>query len=232
MSDQFRDIGHQVYERIKHKILRLEFNFGERIRIKELGNELGVSSTPIREAMKKLIEDGLITFKPRQGYYVYVPTVKDVKEVYELRKILEQAAIGSCGNKIRDLSQLQAMKKRIEYIKKLPQEKKKMEFPETELTHSFLVHSLNNQRIKNIYENLHNFTLLFQHLIQRNAPEILDEGLNQHLALVEAILHKDLEKGRRVVEKHCNYTVTTLCRLIAAGCVKQEPYKAKRISTE
>lgn len=168
MSEQIREISYQVYERTKKKILDLELGIGERINLKSLCEEFKVSATPVREAVKKLLEDGLVTLQPRQSYYVYTPTSKDIQEIYELRKILEQAALTSFKNNTSNLRPFKELKEKFEYIKNLPVSKKRKKFGETEDVHTLIIRNLNNQRVKYIYENLHNFTLLFQHLIQRD----------------------------------------------------------------
>ena len=111
--------------RIKDKILNLEFELGERINIKNLSEEFHVSTTPIREGIKKLIEYGLIKDVPRKGYYVYFPTPEDIQEIYELRKILEYFALASIKNTIPDLRSFEKLKKRIEYIQKQGDKEKK-----------------------------------------------------------------------------------------------------------
>lgn len=211
MDEEIREISYQVYDRIKNKILNLEFEFGERINIKNLCEEFHVSPTPIREGIKKLIEDGLIKDVPRKGYYVYSPTPKDIQEIYELRKMLEYFALASVTNKIPDLRSFEKLKKRIEYIQKQGDKEKKRRFIETESIHTLIAYSLNNQRIKSIYQNLHNFTLLFQHIIQRDA---VDGYLEDHLSLVNAILDKDIDKAQRVVNSHIDTAVAGLCKLI------------------
>lgn len=211
MDEEIREISHQVYNRIKNKILNLEFEFGERINIKNLCEEFHVSPTPIREGIKKLVEDGLIKSARGKGYYAYSPTAKDIQEIYELRKTLEYSALASIRNKIPDLRSFEKLKKRIEYIQKQGDKEKKRRFIETESVHTLIVYSLNNQRIKNIYQNLHNFTLLFQHIIQRDA---IDGYLEDHLSLVNTILNKDINKAQRIVINHTDTAVAGLCKLI------------------
>lgn len=211
MDEEIREISHQVYNRIKNKILNLEFELGERINIKNLSEEFHVSPTPIREGIKKLIEDGLIKDVPRKGYYVYCPTPEDIQEIYELRKMLEDFALASMRSKILDLRSFEKLKKRIEYIQKQGDKEKKRRFIETELVHTLIAQSLNNQRIKSIYQNLHNFTLLFQHIIQRDS---IDGYIEDHLSLVNAILNKDIKKAQRILIDHVDTAVVGLCRLI------------------
>jgi len=213
-NQQIRDITHQVYELIKDKILNLEIGFGERINLKELCDQVNVSSTPVLHAMKKLIEDGLVTYKPRKGYYVFSPTPKDVREIYELRKIIESYALTSLANKSFNIDPFKKLKKRIEYIKKQPQRERKNKFAETEVIHALIVYTLNNQRVRNIYEKLYNFTLFFQHIIRRDAVDTTDEGLEAHLSLANAIIDKDFNKAQEITKEHVETTCNRLCKLV------------------
>ena len=211
MSMQIKDVSRQVYEQIKNKIFNLEFEFGERIDIKRLCEEFGVSSTSVRTGIKKLIEDGLIKYIPRKGYYVYSPTPKDIQEIYELRKMLECYVLRSVWDKISDLRSFKKLKKRIQYIQKQSDKEKKKKFIETESVHTLIVCTLNNQRIRSLYRDLHNYTLLFQHIIQHAA---IDGYLEDHLSLVNAILDKDIDKAQRIVNKHSDAAVNGLCKLV------------------
>ncbi len=125
--------------------------------------------------------------------------------------MLEYFALASIRNKIPDLHPFEKLKKRIEYIQKQGDKEKKRRFIETESVHTLIVYSLNNQRIKSIYHNLHNFTLLFQHIIQRDA---IDGYLEDHLSLVNTILDKDIDKAQRIVINHTDTAVAGLCKLI------------------
>jgi len=216
-------VGHQLYHQIRSKILGLEFEFGERINLKSLCKEFNVSVTPVREAINKLIEDGLIKCKPRRGYYVYSPTPKDVKEIYELRKTLELYALSLLKDNFYDLHLFQEFKKRIEYIKKQPQRERKNKFAETEDIHTLIVYTLSNRRVRNIYDNLHNFTLLFQRIIQHNVASITDTGLREHLALANAVLHRDIDEARKIVKKHNDTAANILCRLLTRDYKKIFP---------
>lgn len=68
---------------------------------------------------------------------------------------------------------------------------------------------MNNRRIKSIYQNLHNFTLLFQHIIQRDS---IDGYVEDHLSLVNSILDKDIDKAQRVLINHTDTAVAGLCK--------------------
>jgi len=210
MEGRIKPINHQAYERIKYKILNLELKPGQRIDVDKLCEEFQVSGTPIREGIKRLIEDGLVEVKRRKGYYVYYPTSKDIEEIYEFRKILETYALKSVMDKIHDLSPFRKLKKKIEDIKKKPPEIRKSRLIETESIHSLIIQSLHNRRVRNTYQNLYNYTFLFQHMIRLSKIDIIDLGLEEHLLLVNAILDRDIGEALKIVDKHCATSISSL----------------------
>ena len=101
----------RAYQRIKEYILNSDFYPGQHIRHVEVSHALGMSRTPAREAMQRLVEEGLVNHLPNRGYFVNEMTVREAEELYELREILEvfcvQQAIDKSTNKqVRELRQL------------------------------------------------------------------------------------------------------------------------------
>ena len=92
-SSAKKPISEQVYDNIKMKILKNILEPGERLIELEIAEELSVSRTPIREALKQLEQDGLITYYPRKGSIVSEVSVDDALELYEVREYLEGLAV-------------------------------------------------------------------------------------------------------------------------------------------
>lgn len=92
-----RNLNERVYIYLRDKILNNELKPGERIDYDALMRETGVSRTPLRDAINRLTEDGLIEVKARSGSYVYMPNAKDVRELYDVRKALECQAVESAA---------------------------------------------------------------------------------------------------------------------------------------
>jgi len=83
----------QIYECLRKRIANFSLKPGERIDVKALAQELSVSQTPVREALHKLVEQGLVNAKPYVGYFVTRLTPEDVKELFDLRKAIEILAL-------------------------------------------------------------------------------------------------------------------------------------------
>ncbi|WP_019228978.1 citrate lyase holo-[acyl-carrier protein] synthase [Sedimentibacter sp. B4] len=86
-------MSERVYQRIKSDILENKLKPGEKLIEENLANEFNVSRTPVREALKQLDQDGLITYYPRRGSVVSQISMKDAQELYEIREVLEGLAI-------------------------------------------------------------------------------------------------------------------------------------------
>ena len=85
----------QVYDHLRTEITRGVYRPGQRLLVEQLASELGVSQTPVRAALTRLQGDGLIAILPRKGTFVTTTTPKEVREVFQLRRIIECASIES-----------------------------------------------------------------------------------------------------------------------------------------
>ena len=83
----------QVYEYLKKRITDLSLKPGEKIDIRKLADQLKISPTPVREAIHKLMEQGLVISRPYAGYFVIRLSPRDVEELFDLRKALEFLAL-------------------------------------------------------------------------------------------------------------------------------------------
>jgi DNA-binding GntR family transcriptional regulator len=95
------NLKEKVYWVIKNRILSFELKPGEKIQESEIAQELGVSRTPVREALNKLEQEGLIKIFSNKGYFVSDVTSKEIEELYEIREVLEILAIRSSARHSR-----------------------------------------------------------------------------------------------------------------------------------
>jgi DNA-binding GntR family transcriptional regulator len=87
-----KSLTEQVYETIKHEIISCVFQPGQQIAQRQLAERYNTGITPIREALQKLSQEGLVQSIPRFGYLVMPITLADMGEIFELRSILETSA--------------------------------------------------------------------------------------------------------------------------------------------
>jgi DNA-binding GntR family transcriptional regulator len=92
----------QIYHELRRSIIMGHRKSGERLEIDDLARSYATSVTPVRDALQMLSQEGLVTIKPRSGYFVTRITLKQLRDMLELRKILELAAVERAAQLIRD----------------------------------------------------------------------------------------------------------------------------------
>ena len=191
-------ITDQIYDIITDRIINLELRFGARIEIQMFENEFGISQTPIRFALNKLQDVGLVESKPRGGYFVIDLTEKDLDEIYDLREMFEVFALGSAIKSL-DMDELQHLKKEIEQLPEIEnEEKRKAKFNETdEKLHLLLINSSDNKRAKVLYLQVYDILKISISMgIQWKS------FWNEHLILIDALLNQDLNSAQKILKNH------------------------------
>lgn len=98
-----------IYQALRTAIISGRRKPGERLSIDDLKNRYGTSVTPVRDALQMLSQEGLVTIKPRSGYFVTRTTLKQLWDLLDLREILEVAAVERAAHRIR-AEQIQALR--------------------------------------------------------------------------------------------------------------------------
>ncbi len=98
-----------IYTEIRRSIIMGRHKPGERLHIDELADHYQTSVTPVRDALQMLSQEGLVTIKPRSGYFITRITLKELHDMFELRNMLELAAIERAATHITD-EQLTALR--------------------------------------------------------------------------------------------------------------------------
>lgn len=86
---QDRSLGGRVFKRLREDILKGRYKQQDELREATIGKELGVSRTPVREALRQLELEGLVTIVPNKGAYVTGISQKDIWDIYQMRQYLE-----------------------------------------------------------------------------------------------------------------------------------------------
>jgi len=110
-----RNMSDEIYEVLKDKIIQQDFAPGERLNLGEIGKQLNVSRTPLKDALNRLSVEGLVDIQPRRGTYVSAPTKEEIAEAFDVRNVLElyAAALAIPQMKEQHLEKMRAMVKRM-----------------------------------------------------------------------------------------------------------------------
>lgn len=202
-----------VVREIRRKILTAEYKPGQRIRQIEIERELNVGVTPVREALMQLVSEGLLIRIPYVGVQVSEMTAQSVREVYELRRLLEgQAASLACSH----MSEAD-----FAFLKEVLQQMEAAGGHEGDRTYQ----DLNEQFHMRIYEAAGNNRLLEMIKLQwRSFPRgifgLMEDrrkhSLDQHRLIYEALKEKDAHYARSLMEVHIAESQHDALSLIAS----------------
>ena len=199
--DNYQPLRETVCEALRDAIRRGVLEPGERLMEVQLAEELGISRTPVREAIRKLEQEGYVIMLPRRGTYVSSLSVHDVKEIFEIRSALESLAISLATMRIEpeELEKLRALLVEIEgHIKREDIDK----IVATDIEFHGLLY-----QVSNLKEQLARFRTL-----SMSYPGRLQKTLEEHRAMVEAIAAGDLDAARDAAEHHMEQAEETLLK--------------------
>ena len=207
--DAYKPVREVVSETLRQAIRDGIFKPGERLMEIPLSEELGVSRTPIREAIRKLELEGFVIMIPRRGTYVADISLKDISQVFEIRSALEELAGALAAERItaEEIEYLERMLVEIgTYI-----EKKDMDrIVEADVNfHEVLYKASRNERLVEIIHNLREQTLRFR-TVSMNQPGRLAKTWEEHRLLVEAIADRDANKARKIARLHMEHSEQAL----------------------
>ncbi|MDD4219636.1 MAG: GntR family transcriptional regulator, partial [Sphaerochaetaceae bacterium] len=175
---------------------------GTRIDFKELEERFGVSQVPLREAVQRLMANGLVTSTPRGGYFIVKLTLEDIHALFQVRITIERSALATSIGKIPKeelLSVRQEFKEELDNFSKLgemvPSERYKK--ADWKLHFNLIVGYSESQVLKNMLANI--FDLLET---TRNFIGTLSSQSLIHIDIIDAILNKDLDKALSLLQIH------------------------------
>ena len=199
--DEYLPLRDVVFHTLRQAILRGELKPGERLMEIQLANKLGVSRTPIREAIRKLELEGLVLMIPRRGAEVAQITEKSLRDVLEVRRALEELAV-----------QLACMRMTAEGIRKLWQAASEFEdvLGDEDITvvaeadvafHDVIYLATDNERLISLLNNFREqmYRYRVEYLTKKECHEKL---LAEHRELIQAIENGDCKRATEITSMH------------------------------
>ncbi|MDO8385758.1 MAG: GntR family transcriptional regulator, partial [Polaromonas sp.] len=165
----------------------------------KLAEEYGISRTPLREALKVLATEGLVTMKVRRGAYVTEVSERDLADVYHLLALLESDAAGVVATRASDaqLKELQSLHRELE--KAVPQRERFFEI--NEAFHMRLLEIADNRWRDQMVADLRKVMKLNRHNSLLKSGRI-EESLAEHAAIVQALVTRDAGAAARRMQEH------------------------------
>ena len=198
-----------VFNTLRRAILRGELKPGERLMEIQLANKLGVSRTPIREAIRKLELEGLVLMIPRKGAEVAEITEKNLRDVLEVRCALEELAVQLACDRIdkRGVKELHEAADHFRDV--LDSDDITLIAQADEAFHDVIFTATDNGRLIQLLNNLRE--QMYRYRIEYlKKKECYPQLLAEHEAIIAAIEGHDKEKATEITGQHINNQVDTV----------------------
>ena len=200
------NVNEKIYNYIKQNIISSNFPSGSRLNVKELGAALGVSSTPIKDALFRLSGEGLVEISSRSGTYVRSINQRDIHEILQVRMFLEKEAVEVLAEKITD-SQLQLLESIFKESLSLQVDHQDPEsyriFMECDSRfHRSIVSFIGNKFLIKAYKNLNAHMQTVRFLMLNSVQGRLPTTDSDHKMILEALSERNVEKSKNAIENH------------------------------
>jgi DNA-binding GntR family transcriptional regulator len=194
-----RALYEEVAEQLRQRIFQRELQPGSWIDEVKIAQDFGISRTPLREALKVLAAEGLVTMKVRRGAYVTEVSETDLADVYHLLSLLESDAAGVVAQKATDrqLEELQVLQKELEGAVKDRQQF----FAVNERFHMRILEIAGNRWRDQMVADLRKVMKLNRHNSLLKAGRV-KEAMLEHRAIMDAITQRDVSSAVKRMQEH------------------------------
>lgn len=212
MSDDNYSLGSRVFHKIREGILSGKYAVHEELKEKNIGDELGVSRTPVREALRQLELEGLVSIIPNKGAYVVGLSQKDIRDIYEMRSLLEGlcakwAAVNISNEQLEELeeniflSEFHAQKENWEQMVELDNR-----------FHEILYLASGSKELKHVLTDYHQYVQRVRKITLGGADRV-KKSTEEHKVIVQALKDHDLEKAQDAAKTHIRNTVANMDKI-------------------
>jgi DNA-binding GntR family transcriptional regulator len=193
--------GDHAYRRIWRQLITGARRPGERLSDVELAGQLGVSRTPVRQALHRLAQDELVRFDPRRGFSVRVFTARDVHEMYDVRAALEALALRQAAPRL-GAAEIRAQLVHIEQVRaRLAERPVAVSLQHDFRLHNLLIHASGNGRLIRLLARLRSQVSVFQ-IRDAGYPHRLEMALDAHERVLVALLDGREEDAASLLDAH------------------------------
>lgn len=209
MGEDNYSLSSRVFRTIREDILSGKYATNEELKEKAIGDELGVSRTPVREALRQLELEGLVSIIPNKGAYVVGITQKDVKDIYEIRSRLE----GLCARWAAEYitkEQLDELEENI-YLSEFHSAKENYE-QVVELDskfHEILYNASGSKELRRILLDFHHYVQRVRKITLGEPKRVVNSN-EEHRKILEALKLHDADSAEKLANEHVMNTMENM----------------------
>lgn len=200
-------LADQIYDALVDQILDLAYAPGERLVIDQIAREMGVSPTPVRDALTRMAGEGFIESTPFRGFTVLpVPSADEIEQSFEARVVIEAAAaqLGCRRRTDAELDELRDIQERIVAQHAGPRAKTYAPFGRlNQRFHLLLVGTSHNRFLEEALRALDHDALMARTMHGRGVPDLSDI-VGEHEAILDALEARDRDRAAEAVARHIN----------------------------
>ena len=218
MGDDNYSLSSRVFRILRENILSGKYAPDEELKEKTIGEELGVSRTPVREALMQLELEGLVKNIPNKGAVVVGVSEQDVEDIYEIRIRTEGLAARLCAEKITDeeLEELEQCMALQEYYLKKQDSAKEMGELDGEF-HRIIFAASKSRPLQNVLTSFHNY-IRRARAVSVCVTGRAEESVSEHRAILEAITKHDGELAEKLTAEHIKNARDNIATTVHTSC--------------
>lgn len=212
-TNEYLPLRDVVFNTLRRAILRGELKPGERLMEIPLAEKLGVSRTPIREAIRKLELEGLVTMIPRRGAEVASITEKSLRDVLEVRRELDAFSCELACDRITAAG-LEMLRLACEEFAQATRSRDAALIAKADVkVHNIIVHATGNERLMEMINSLSEqmYRYRFEYI---KDTDNYDELVEEHRLIYESILKKDKETAAKVAKTHIDNQEKSILKVL------------------
>ena len=198
--NSYRPLREIVFETLREAIIKGLLKPGERLMEVQIAEELGVSRTPVREAIRKLELEGFLVMVARKGAYVADISVKDITDIFEVRAALEGLAAGLAAERITE-EELEQLERALVQISEATTSDLNSVVQSDTSFHELIYRASRNQRLQQIVIHLQEQIQRFR-TVSLSQPGRTRFFIEEHRKIVEAISERNSELASLLAREH------------------------------
>lgn len=211
--DAYKPLRELVFDALREAIIGGVLRPGERLMECQLAEELGVSRTPVREAIRKLELEGFVVMIPRKGAYVAGISLKDIADVFEVRAALEALATALAAERITEEELEELERILVRKAEMIEQQEIELFIASDKKFHDILYQASRNQRLIQILTNLQDEVHRFRS-VSLACPGRMRVALDEHRKVVEALADRDVARAEALAWEHIENAENSLMEAV------------------
>jgi DNA-binding GntR family transcriptional regulator len=203
----------QAYDFVKAQIMNLDLKPGQYVTDSQVAGQLNVSRTPVREALRRLEQEGMLINEARRGWKVYTLSLEDIREIFDIKEVLE-AMIARQAAACSDEQLRCALRGSLERMQRAaevndPGAWRKADFELHDVIFAMCANERASRIIQNLNDQWHRLRIGFLALEGR-----MERSTREHRAIVECILAGQGDEAEHLMSNHLNNVQEELVRLL------------------